>query len=166
MLWISRKKRQCVVVVLLPPLTLLVSAPQLLHWKLRNVCGQDYRGQVAEGIWHPTKAWFWRYGLWLRLVFLRGGAGSSWALLSSQGVHTMISHFPPSPHRIRHRVGLVATYREQLWCDCYHVITMHLFTYRRWLLLAEVGHTCRRAVKHCFVKSSAFSDEIRFMASL
>lgn len=147
---LRKKKRRCVVV---RPLTLVVSAPQLLHWKLRNVCGQDYRGQVAEGIWHPTKAWFWRYGLWLRLFFL-GGRGGSRALLSrvftSQGVHTMIIHSPVRPPGIRHSVGLVATYREQLWCDCYHVITMHLFTYRRWLLLEEVGHTWRRAVKHCF----------------
>lgn len=30
--------------------------PQLLHRKHRHVCGQDYRGQVAEGIRHPFKA--------------------------------------------------------------------------------------------------------------
>lgn len=34
---------------------------QLLHWKQRNVCGQDHRGQAAEGIRHPSEAWFWRY---------------------------------------------------------------------------------------------------------
>lgn len=39
----------------------LCSSLQLLHWKQRNVCGQDHRGQAAEGIWHPSEAWFWRY---------------------------------------------------------------------------------------------------------
>lgn len=98
--------------------------------------------------------------------FWGGGVGGSRALLSrvftSQGVHTMIIHSPVRPPGIRHSVGLVATYREQLWCDCYHVITMHLFTYRRWLLLEEVGHTWRRAVKHCFffffLEAVLFSD--------
>lgn len=41
---------------------------QLLHRKQRNVCGQDYRGQVAEGIWHPFKARFWRY-VWRLHIF-------------------------------------------------------------------------------------------------
>lgn len=49
-----------------PPLVKIASvflrpSLQLLHWKQRNVCGQDDRGQAAEGIWHPSETWFWRY---------------------------------------------------------------------------------------------------------
>lgn len=66
--------------------------PQLLHWKHRNVCGQDYRGQVAEGIWHPFKAWFWRYVLGLHLFcfgffYLRSQLSR---VCTSQGAYTLI----------------------------------------------------------------------------
>ena len=88
-------------------LTLVLLCPQLLHWKHRNVSGQGHRGQIAEGIWHPFEAWFWRYVLWAHLLFC-GGWGGARALLSrvftSQGLFTTIQYLWVTPPGICRRV--------------------------------------------------------------
>lgn len=61
---------------------------QLLHWKQRNVCGQDYRGQVAEGIWHPFKAWFWRY-VWRLHIFWGVSRPRCWGYSQMRGANAV-----------------------------------------------------------------------------
>lgn len=129
--------------------------PQLLHWKLRNVCGQDYRGQVAEGIWHPFKAWFWRYVSGLYLFF---GVSCSVVegIYMSVFVYTLI--FTTHSSGIRRRVGLwqntgnsfEVTATMSLLC-----IYSHIEDGCSW---RNRAHTPRRAVKHfVFLKPGGVS---------
>lgn len=111
----------------------LRSSLQLLHWKQRNVCGQDHRGQAAEGIWHPSETWFWRYvELW----------GYCWRFLQ---VGLLVQCYLKSllwwkEEASRKRQGIALKWL----LPCHYYASLHI---SKMAAPQEVGHACRKAIK-------------------